>query len=75
MDACERALRLATTNEFTLPQLDLQGMETRWDTQMELETGGVQVWKVWGQAQGRGDQCVCEGVIACCRRIQVEVSA
>ena len=73
VDACERALRLATTNEFTLPQLDLQGMEARWDTQMELETGGVQVWEsVWAESVGWG----LGGTVHCCRRIeQVDVSA
>ncbi len=41
VDACEQALRIATTSQYALSPLDVQGKEARWEVQMELEAGGL----------------------------------
>ena len=43
LDACDRALRLATTSHHSLGRIEQQGLEARWDVQMELEAGGLTV--------------------------------
>ncbi|KAG1677054.1 hypothetical protein FOA52_001224 [Chlamydomonas sp. UWO 241] len=49
--ACERALAVANTCVEALGRLGRQALEARWDTQMELEAGGlVGVGQLWGGA-------------------------
>ena len=43
IDACERALHIAGTSKWALGRLERQALEARWDTQMELEAGGLTV--------------------------------
>jgi hypothetical protein len=45
IDACERSLRYATTATTALGKIEQQGLNARWEVQMELEAGGLQVIK------------------------------
>lgn len=51
LDACERAHKESATSLFALSRLEQQGMEARWDVQMELEANGFKgVGQLWGGA-------------------------